>query len=80
MFFLSSVILSKIVELGVIKEIKHGERRNGLDNRKCENKQFSWIPTFVRSGCNYFKNAIIIGKKIKRNLFVSIVITRKIRI
>jgi hypothetical protein len=41
-------------------------------------KQFSWGPTHVRSGYDYLRNATIIVERTKKDLFVFIVIAKRI--
>jgi hypothetical protein len=39
-------------------------------------KMVLWRHTFVRDGCNYFRNVIIIIKRIRNSLFVFIITAR----
>jgi hypothetical protein len=41
------------------------------------NKQISWRPTFMKCGCNYLRNAIVITERIGRSLFVFITTTKR---
>jgi hypothetical protein len=46
-----------------------------VENVKID-KSILWRPTFMKSGCDYLRNARIIAKRTRRNLFVFIVTTR----
>jgi hypothetical protein len=77
-FFLSFIFLNTYVQLVMINDKKHGEGRNGFDNRECEDRQnCENIHSWMKSGCNYFRNVRVNAKRIGRSLFMFIVTTKR---